>query len=140
MSKGLARPSSLARFYLQWEVSSGEYDEHMYALHAGMSSDKGIFLGWQQVSSFTGSTWEQAYTGIILGNGVRLTYGVSLVLTLFFTLPRLMFPIPSPFSHFICSFSLDDIERRRPFSGNDNEIKRGEWGVVEAIIQIVKWQ
>ncbi len=78
-------PSSLARFYLRGEVSSGEYNEHMYALHANISSEKGIFLGGRNVSSSVVSTWERAYTGIILGNGVRLTYGLSLVLTL--TLP-----------------------------------------------------
>ena len=140
MSKGFARSELFGLFLFTGEVSSGEYDEHMCALHTSMSTEKGIFLGGRKVSSSAGSTWERAYAGIILDNDVRLTYGVSLVLTLFFTLPRLMFPIPSPFSHFICSFFLDDIERRRPFSGNDNEIKRGEWGVVEAIIQIVKWQ
>ena len=77
-------PSSLACFYLRGEVSSGEYDEHMYALHAGMSSEKGIFLGGRKVSGSAGSTWERAYAGMILGNGVRLTYGVSLVLTRIF--------------------------------------------------------
>ncbi len=37
-----------------------------------------------------------------------------------------------------CSFLLDNTERPRPFSGNDNEMKRSESGVVEAIIQTMQ--
>ena len=39
------------------------------------------FLGARKVSGSAGSTWERVYVGIILGNGVRLTYGVAPVLT-----------------------------------------------------------
>ena len=38
-------------------------------------------LGEGKVSSSAGSTCERTYAGIILGNGVRLSYRLSLVLT-----------------------------------------------------------
>ena len=71
---------SLACFYLRWEVCSGERARSLCS-HAGVSCEKGIFQAGAKVSCLAGSAWERAYAGIILGSGVRLTYGLCRVPT-----------------------------------------------------------
>ena len=72
---------SLARVYLRWEVCSGERARSL-CFHAGVSCEKGILQVGAKVSCLAGSAWERAYAGIILGSGVRLTYGLCRVPTL----------------------------------------------------------